>query len=291
MCVGCEHELTRDRVFLTREEAEAFVAAGPNLTDGGQQQAAPPAIRKEDDEADEKAEPPPKKQRSLPENLAEREINETPVSTPVDTDAAAANKRKPPSSKSRNKKSSMLKVYTDGSALSNGREGSKAGVGVWFGEEDERNISEPLEGPRQTNQRAELTAILRAVNVAPLHRDVHVYTDSMYSINCVTKWHQAWSRNNWYTSVGRPVENKDLVQEILAKLRERDEYRSITKFEWVKGHTGQNDGNSMADKLAVQGARMNRIQDTSDATCGGGPVNAPGRGNGRVLGLFHEKDG
>jgi len=100
----------------------------------------------------------------------------------------------------------------------------------------------------------------------------------MYSINCVTKWHQAWSRNNWYTSVGRPVENKDLVQEILAKLRERDEYRSVTKFEWVKGHTGQNDGNSMADKLAVQGARMNRIQDTSDASCGGGPVNTPGGG-------------
>jgi ribonuclease HI len=119
-----------------------------------------------------------------------------------------------------------------------------------------RNISEPLSGPRQTNQRAELTAILRALNVAPEHRDVQIYTDSQYAIKCVTIWHVAWQRNNWSTSLGRPVENKDLVEQIVNKIKEREEHGSSTRFEWVKGHTGQNDGNSMADKLAVQGALM-----------------------------------
>lgn len=59
--------------------------------------------------------------------------------------------------------------------------------------------------------------------------------------------------------MGRPVENRDLVEAILDKIREREtQHGSSTKFEWVKGHTGLNDGNSMADMLAVQGATMPR---------------------------------
>ncbi|CUS15382.1 unnamed protein product [Tuber aestivum] len=155
------------------------------------------------------------------------------------------------------KKSSILRIYTDGSALHNGKPSAIAGVGVWFGDKDSsRNISEPLPGPRQTNSRAELTAILRAINVAPKHREVAIYTDSEYAINCVTVWHINWSKNNWITSVGRPVENQDLIVQILERLRERESYGSKTHFEWVRGHTGQNDGNSQADRLAVQGARI-----------------------------------
>lgn len=47
-------------------------------------------------------------------------------------------------------------VYTDGACARNGQWGSKGGIGVYFGPNDPRNISEPLEGSRQTNQRAEL---------------------------------------------------------------------------------------------------------------------------------------
>ncbi|KAG0131929.1 ribonuclease H-like domain-containing protein [Tuber indicum] len=155
------------------------------------------------------------------------------------------------------KKSSILRIYTDGSALRNGKPSAIAGVGVWFGDKDSsRNISEPLPGPRQTNSRAELTAILRAINVAPMHREVAIYTDSEYAIKCVTVWHINWSKNNWITSVGRPVENQDLIIQILEKLKERERYGSKTSFEWVQGHTGRNDGNSEADRLAVEGARI-----------------------------------
>lgn len=48
-------------------------------------------------------------------------------------------------------------VYTDGACEGNGQIGSEAGVGVYFGDNDPRNVSEPLEGEKQTNQRAELT--------------------------------------------------------------------------------------------------------------------------------------
>lgn len=52
------------------------------------------------------------------------------------------------------------------------------------------------------------------------------------------------------------MENQDLIEKILEKVKEREEFGSRTRFEWVHGHTGNNDGNSQADKLAVEGARM-----------------------------------
>lgn len=121
-----------------------------------------------------------------------------------------------------------------------------------------RNVSEPLVGPRQTNQRAELTAILRAIEIAPKHREVLIHTDSQYAINCVTLWHHNWIRNNWLTTLGKKVENQDLIEEILDKIQEREEIGTKTGFEWVKGHTGVLDGNSQADKLAVEGARKSK---------------------------------
>lgn len=92
-----------------------------------------------------------------------------------------------------------------------------------------------------------------------MHRDVAIYTDSQYSINCVTIWHINWAKNGWRNSKGKEVENQDLIKEILKKIKEREDQGSKTQFEWVKGHTGSNDGNSQADKLATQGSRMDRV--------------------------------
>ncbi|OKL59188.1 hypothetical protein UA08_05883 [Talaromyces atroroseus] len=148
----------------------------------------------------------------------------------------------------------MLRIYTDGSSLGNGSKIAQAGVGVYFGPNDTRNVSEPLKGTRQTNQRAELTAIIRALEIAPRHRPVTVVTDSRYAIDCVTNWFRKWIRNNWLTSDNKPVENKDLIQSILVKINERDSLKVTTTFEWVKGHN-RDPGNEEADKLAVDGAR------------------------------------
>lgn len=118
-----------------------------------------------------------------------------------------------------------------------------------------RNVSEPLKGSRQTNQRAELTAILRALDIAPRHRDVTIFTDSQYAINCVTVWYVKWRRNNWMTAGNKLVENKDLVESILVKIEERNDLKVKTLFEWVKGHSSD-PGNEAADRLAVNGAHQ-----------------------------------
>ncbi len=122
-----------------------------------------------------------------------------------------------------------------------------------------RNVSETLPGPRQTNQRAELTAVLRALEIIPRNRGVVIITDSRYAIDCVTSWYKNWRRNGWRTAAGKAVENKDLVETILAKIEERDELKVETSFEWIKGHSDSL-GNIEADKLAVDGARKGPSQ-------------------------------
>lgn len=57
-------------------------------------------------------------------------------------------------------------VYTDGACSNNGKPSAKAGVGVYFGPDDELNVSEKLAGETQTNQRAEQTGVLRAMQLA-----------------------------------------------------------------------------------------------------------------------------
>ena len=57
-----------------------------------------------------------------------------------------------------------INVYTDGACVNNGKPDARAGFGVWFGENDPRNVSESFTGP-QTNNRAELLAIIRALTI------------------------------------------------------------------------------------------------------------------------------
>lgn len=272
------------KAFATREEAEAFVASGP----GGATSPVPEDRRRSRESQSSKkgaaidgsTELVSKKRKTntaldvagIPtdrETRLEPTVEGLDVSQILNQEVAIENsdsadrversKSKiiaPTATTAAAKKSTaILKIYTDGSALGNGRTQAAAGVGVWFGSNDTRNLSEPLAGPRQTNQRAELTAILRAIEIAPKHREILIFSDSQYAINCVTLWHHNWSRNNWFTAVGKKVENQDLIEEILDKIQERDELGVKTGFEWVKGHTGNTDGNSHADKLAVEGAR------------------------------------
>ena len=119
-----------------------------------------------------------------------------------------------------------------------------------------RNVAERLQGAIQTNQRAELTAVLRALEIAPGDQEAHIYTDSRYSIDCVTVWYKSWERNEWQTSLKKPVMNRDLIQAILIKIRERERLGTKTRFQWVKGHSND-PNNEAADRLAVRGAQMN----------------------------------
>ncbi|KAJ2412390.1 hypothetical protein H4218_005834 [Coemansia sp. IMI 209128] len=144
-------------------------------------------------------------------------------------------------------------VYTDGASANNGKRSARAGVGVYFGTGDPRNISEPLAGPRQTNQRAELMAVLQAIEAVASSgatKTLVICTDSMYTINCVSVWHYKWANSGWVNSQGQQVNNQDLIRGILDRMKA---YRGSIQFIHVRGHSGIH-GNEQADLLAVRGA-------------------------------------
>ncbi|KAI8598934.1 ribonuclease H-like domain-containing protein [Dissophora ornata] len=118
--------------------------------------------------------------------------------------------------------SDTIVIYTDGSSLSNGKVGSQAGVGVFFGVNDPRNVSERLDGELQTNQRAELMAVYRALEVCGSDTaPIEIRTDSMYTVNIVTKWADGWIKNNWKRSDGEKVMNRDIIEPLIAKIKSR----------------------------------------------------------------------
>ncbi|KAI4944238.1 hypothetical protein J4E91_008793 [Alternaria rosae] len=142
-------------------------------------------------------------------------------------------------------------VYTDGGSRGNGNVGARAGCGVYFGPQDSRNVQEPLRGEPQTNNRAELVAISRAIDHVPIDRDMEIISDSRYSRDCLTQWVPGWERKGWKNAHGKDVMNKEIIQPILARIREREKAGAKTKITWVKAHD-VDPGNIQADNFANQ---------------------------------------
>jgi ribonuclease HI len=129
-----------------------------------------------------------------------------------------------------------LKIFTDGGCSGNGTVSAIAGIGVYFGENDPRNMSKRIIGV-QTNNRAELSAIIEALRVIlNFEGVVSICTDSEYSIKGIT-------------GVNKIKKNKDLFQEINVLLGLR---RGKTEFKKVLAHSGSKDGNYHADLLATK---------------------------------------
>lgn len=88
--------------------------------------------------------------------------------------------------------------------------------------------------PHGTNNMGELMAVLDLLQqTAHLDDELHVYCDSKYVIDSITKWMKTWKRKGWKKSDGKPVMNVELMK----ALDEAMEGRRVT-FEWVKGHAG-----------------------------------------------------
>jgi ribonuclease HI len=139
-------------------------------------------------------------------------------------------------------------VYTDGACSNNGKEGACAGIGVYFGEGDPRNISRRVEG-KQTNNVAELTAILAAFEVIKDDliggKSVAIVSDSEYAIRCCGSYGARLAGEGWRTA----MPNKELVRRLY------ESYRGLNvHFIHIRAHTGLTDehslGNDGADRLA-----------------------------------------
>lgn len=140
-------------------------------------------------------------------------------------------------------------VYTDGSCSSNGYKNASAGIGIYFGENDIRNVSRKIDG-KQTNNVAELTAIYEVYDIIKEDikkgKKIVIVSDSEYSIRCLTSYGDKCHKDGW----NKEIPNKELVMKTY-KL-----YKDIENisFQYCKAHTNKKDihsiGNYNADKLA-----------------------------------------
>lgn len=206
--------------------------------------------------------------------IAKSEINEDEKKFKKDFDKIFTQKLSP----STNDKTTH--VYTDGS-LKVIKKGNKniyiGGVGVYFRNNDIRNISEPFLIYPFTNNRAEILSIIKAIENFVKFTEFEeghkliIHSDSMYTINSITNWITNWKKKGWKTANGKPVKNRDLFTWLDGLLSYYDKKIKIT-FEHVKAHKNEKDinpdknsseykewfGNKMADKFATNGSEISR---------------------------------
>jgi ribonuclease HI len=137
-----------------------------------------------------------------------------------------------------------IEIHTDGSAELNGWENSTAGIGNWYGEDSDQNLGLKLDGIVQTNQRAELTAILAALRSNSSDDDLLIYSDSLTSLNILCNKIEHYEDMGWHN-----VKNANILMDIVDELRTR---QGTCEFMWVEAHTN-NEGNNRAEELANLG--------------------------------------
>lgn len=154
-----------------------------------------------------------------------------------------------------------INVYTDGS-LQRTKQGIICGYGIYFSNNELKNVSKPFTDGKLTNNRAELYAIYQAIKRIVRYYTfnvINIYTDSEYSQKSLTIWIHKWKKNNWYTSNGKPVDNQDIIKKIDSYL---ERYRGHIFIYWIRAHTDRNDvhsiNNKKADDLAKKGAEIYR---------------------------------
>jgi ribonuclease HI len=140
-------------------------------------------------------------------------------------------------------------VYTDGACSNNGKENAVAGIGIFFGTDDPRNLSQKIEG-KQTNNAAELTAIIKAYSIIEADvregKKIVIMTDSEYAIKCISTYGEKCYNQNWK----KDIPNKELVKLAYESYKDWPNIRFIH----IRAHTEKTDihsiGNDGADKLA-----------------------------------------
>jgi ribonuclease HI len=135
---------------------------------------------------------------------------------------------------------SVVDIYTDGACRGNPGPGGWAALLSMNGHEKELAGAEVL----TTNNRMELTAVIRALEALKRPAKVRVYTDSQYVRKGIMEWVASWKARGWRTADRKPVKNQDLWEQLDALAAAHE-----IEWHWVPGHAGV-PGNERVDQLA-----------------------------------------
>ena len=150
--------------------------------------------------------------------------------------------RTPPSKPDR----PQVSLYTDGACSGNPGPGGWGAILRYQGTEKELAGGEA----ETTNNRMELTAVIKGLEALRQPCKVAVYSDSRYIVDAINRgWLDSWIARGWRKAagkgLGKPVLNQDLWQQLVALLK-----LHRIEFHWVRGHAGHPE-NERADRLAV----------------------------------------
>ena len=138
-------------------------------------------------------------------------------------------------------------IYTDGACSGNPGPGGY-GVILCY-QKQQKQLSQGFR--LTTNNRMEITAVIKALEYLKKSCVVDLYTDSTYVKNAFDKnWLNNWQNNGWKSKGRKPISNKDLWVRLLEVSRNHE----IT-WHWVKGHSN-NPENNRCDELAVQARKF-----------------------------------
>jgi ribonuclease HI len=137
-----------------------------------------------------------------------------------------------------------VEIFTDGACKGNPGPGGWGAIVRYGAHEKEISGGEA----DTTNNRMEMTAAIRALNLLIEPCEVRLCTDSKYVIDGITRWVDGWQRNGWKNASKQPVRNADLWHELIEASA-----RHEIEWQWVKGHSGHPE-NERADKLASDAA-------------------------------------
>ena len=134
----------------------------------------------------------------------------------------------------------MIDIYTDGACRGNPGPGGWAALLRMGAHEKELSGAES----QTTNNRMELTAVIRALEALKRPVQARIYTDSEYVRRGITEWLAGWKARGWRTADRKPVKNQDLWTQLEAQAA-----RHELEWHWVPGHAGVPD-NERVDRLA-----------------------------------------
>jgi ribonuclease HI len=137
-------------------------------------------------------------------------------------------------------------VFSDGNCKRNGSVNCIAGYSVLFTEDPNSSLYKfnctKVIVANPTNNKAELSGIKRICKTIYdnykefYNKKIIICTDSNYSINCVTVWHSNWVENDWITSKGEPVKNKELISSIVYLINKLKKANIIVSFQHINSH-------------------------------------------------------
>ena len=139
-------------------------------------------------------------------------------------------------------------IHTDGACIGNPGPGGWAAVLSHDGKERELSGGEA----HTTNNRMEMTAIIRALRALKGAHAAQVFTDSQYVALGMREWLPKWRLNRYRKSDGKPVKNADLWRDLDELAHQRH-----VEWRWLRGHDGDAN-NERADALARHAAEQER---------------------------------